>query len=111
MASFIIARPAIACPRACEFRRVKGPFVPRRSQFNGGAAMNARREHATKLPPARSEKDTPNANSSASSSGPKSSKLTSAGSALEECVGALCLVEVAMHSLEWQEIAFPEQWP
>ena len=71
--------------------------------------MNARRKRASKRPPARSEKDTPNADSPPSSSGQKSSKLASARSALDECVGALCLVEVAMHSLEWQEIAFPEQ--
>jgi hypothetical protein len=36
-------------------------------------------------------------------------RLTGAQEALEECVGAICLVEVAMHSLESQEIAFPEQ--
>lgn len=64
---------------------------------------------ASKRPPARSEKDTPNAESPAPSSGQKTSKSASAGSALDECVGALCLVEVAMHSLEWQEIGFPEQ--
>lgn len=28
---------------------------------------------------------------------------------LHECVGAICLVEVTLHSLESQEIAFPEQ--
>jgi hypothetical protein len=28
---------------------------------------------------------------------------------LGECVGALCLLEVTMRSLESQEIAFPEQ--
>lgn len=71
--------------------------------------MNARRKRASKCLPARSQKDTPNADSRAPSSGQKSSKLASAGSALDECVGALCLVEVATHSLEWQEIAFPEQ--
>lgn len=71
--------------------------------------MNARRERASKRPPARFAKDTSNADSLAPSSGQKSSKSSSARSALDECVGALCLVEVAMHSLEWQEIAFPEQ--
>jgi len=71
--------------------------------------MSTRRKRASKRPPARSKKDTPNADSPAPLSGQASSKLASAGSALDECVGALCLIEVAMHSLEWQEIAFPEQ--
>lgn len=33
----------------------------------------------------------------------------SARSILNECVGAICLVEVTLHSLESQEIASPEQ--
>jgi hypothetical protein len=35
--------------------------------------------------------------------------LAGAQEALQECIGAICLVEVAMHSLESQELAFPEQ--
>ena len=31
------------------------------------------------------------------------------GTALDECVGAICLVEVTLHSLQSQEIGFPEQ--
>jgi len=71
--------------------------------------MNARRKSVAKRPPEPSARNTPSADPPAPSSRQKSSKLASAGSALDECVGALCLVEVAMHSLEWQEIAFPEQ--
>lgn len=36
-------------------------------------------------------------------------RLASAGSALSECVGAISLVDVTVHSLESQEIACPEQ--
>jgi hypothetical protein len=39
----------------------------------------------------------------------KTSSLADVGSALDECVGAICLVEVSMHSLELQELASPEQ--
>lgn len=35
--------------------------------------------------------------------------MVGAAGALDECVGAICLVEVTMHSLESQEIATPEQ--
>ena len=35
--------------------------------------------------------------------------MVGAESALDECVGAICLVEVTLHSLEFQEIASPEQ--
>lgn len=38
-----------------------------------------------------------------------SSALVCAGGALDECIGAICLVEVTLHSLESQEIASPEQ--
>ncbi len=36
-------------------------------------------------------------------------RLASAGSALSECVGAISLVDVTVHSLESQQIACPEQ--
>ena len=39
----------------------------------------------------------------------RSSALVRVESALDECVGAICLVEVTLHSLEFQEIASPEQ--
>ncbi len=39
----------------------------------------------------------------------RSPVLAGADSALHECVGAICLVEVTLHSLEFQEIASPEQ--
>lgn len=39
----------------------------------------------------------------------RASKSVSVETVLHECVGAICLVEVTLHSLESQEIAFPEQ--
>nr|WP_298724310.1 hypothetical protein [uncultured Steroidobacter sp.] len=39
----------------------------------------------------------------------RATKSISVETVLHECVGAICLVEVTLHSLESQEIAFPEQ--
>jgi hypothetical protein len=39
----------------------------------------------------------------------RATKSVSVETVLHECVGAICLVEVTLHSLESQEIAFPEQ--
>lgn len=39
----------------------------------------------------------------------EAAKAVNAAMALEECIGAICLVEVTLHSLESQEIASPEQ--
>jgi hypothetical protein len=39
----------------------------------------------------------------------RASKSVSVGTVLNECVGAICFVEVTLHSLESQEIGFPEQ--
>jgi len=58
---------------------------------------------------ATSEKSKPVAGSPANSSRRDSPSLAGIGSALDECVGAICLVEVTLHSLESQEIAYPEQ--
>lgn len=63
--------------------------------------MSVRRKRARK-------RATPSTESLASPSRQKPSALVSAQDALEECVGAICLVEVTLHSLEWQEIASPE---
>jgi hypothetical protein len=71
--------------------------------------MNARRKRAAKGRSPHPEKDTPSSDSPAPSSRQKLSQLVSAGSALDECIGAISLVEVAMHSLESQDIASPEQ--
>ena len=71
--------------------------------------MNTRRKRAAKGPSPAPKKDKPVAASPAKSSRRDSSNLAGIGSALDECVGAICLVEVTLHSLEWQEIAFPEQ--
>lgn len=40
---------------------------------------------------------------------PRRTTANSAESILDECVGAICLVEVTLHSLESQEIASSEQ--
>lgn len=71
--------------------------------------MSARRKRARKRQPARPKRTTPSTESLTAPSRQKPSALVSAQGALEECVGAICLVEVTLHSLEWQEIASPEQ--
>lgn len=71
--------------------------------------MSARRKRAGKSQPASPKKNPPKPQSPAASPRRLASALTCAREALEECVGAICLVEVAMHSLESQEIASPEQ--
>ena len=71
--------------------------------------MNPRPKRAVKRPSPPPEKDEPAAGSPANSLRRDPANLAGIGSALEACVGAICLVEVTLHSLEWQEIAFPEQ--
>jgi hypothetical protein len=71
--------------------------------------VNARRKRVTKLPSTAPGKDEPVADPPAKPSHRKSSNLAGIGNALDECVGAICLVEVTLHSLESQEIAYPEQ--
>lgn len=39
----------------------------------------------------------------------RATRSVSVETVLRECVGAICLVEVTLHSLESQEIGFPEQ--
>lgn len=39
----------------------------------------------------------------------RATKSVSVDTILDECVGAICFVEVTLHSLESQEIGFPEQ--
>lgn len=67
--------------------------------------MSARRKRAAKRQPAAPKKSTPPTTDSPNAS----SSAVTARSALDECVGAICLVEVTLHSLESQEIASPEQ--
>src|SRR5690606_31807741 len=71
--------------------------------------MNLGQKRAAKRPSTTPEKDKPVAGPPANSSRREYSDSVGLGSALDECVGAICLVEVTLHSLEWQEIAFPEQ--
>ena len=71
--------------------------------------MSARRKRARKRQSARAKKNPSKPRPPAAPPRRIASALTCAQEALEECVGAICLVEVAMHSLESQEIASPEQ--
>lgn len=71
--------------------------------------MSTRRKRARKRQPAPPDRTTSSPESPAAPSRRKSSALVSADRALDECIGAICLVEVTMHSLESQEAATPEQ--
>jgi hypothetical protein len=71
--------------------------------------MNTRRKRAAKQPRPHHDRHISTANSPAPPSREKASNLADVGNALDECVGAICLVEVSMHSLESQELASPEQ--
>lgn len=70
--------------------------------------MSTRRKRAAKRQPAPPKKRTSD-DSLAVSTRATSLKRVNIESALVECVGAICLVEVAMNSLESQEIASSEQ--
>lgn len=72
--------------------------------------MSAPRKSASTRRPSATRSS--NAVASDASSSPltlRATKSVSVEAVLHECVGAICLVEVTLHSLEWQEIAFPEQ--
>lgn len=71
--------------------------------------MSARRKRPGKRHPARPKKNPSKPRSPAAPPRRISPTLNGAQEALEECVGAICLVEVATHSLESQEIGSPEQ--
>jgi len=64
---------------------------------------------AAKRPPPDPDRDTFTADSPVPSPREKAQSLADVGSALNECVGAICLVEVSMHSLELQELGSSEQ--
>lgn len=71
--------------------------------------MSAQRKHVGKGQSASLKKNSPQPRSPAASPRRESSALVSAQKILDECIGASCLVEVTLHSLEFQEIATPEQ--
>jgi len=71
--------------------------------------MSAARTQAGKRNPAPAKKSTAKIGSPAVSQPRGDSGSVSVRSILGECVGAISLVEVAMHSLESQEIGNPEQ--
>jgi hypothetical protein len=67
------------------------------------------RKRAGKRPSARPKKNPSKPRSPAAPPHRLSPTLTHAQEALEECLGAICLVEVTLNSLESQEVAAPEQ--
>lgn len=71
--------------------------------------MKPRRKRAAKRSSPPSKNDKPSSDSPIISSCRDSSRLANAESALDECVGAVCLVEVTLRSLESREIGSPEQ--
>lgn len=71
--------------------------------------MSAARKRTGKRKPVPAKKSIPKADSPAASPRRGTAGPVSAGRILDECVGAICLVEVTLHSLESQEIASPEQ--
>ena len=70
--------------------------------------MNSRRKRVAGRRPTPDEKPAPTA-SPPTTSRAEAPKRISVESALIECVGAICLVEVVMNSLESQELADSEQ--
>ena len=71
--------------------------------------MSTRRKRERKRPSALPKKTKANADSLAAPSRRNSSALVSAQTTFIECLGAICLVEVTLHSLESHEVAFSEQ--
>lgn len=71
--------------------------------------MSARRKRADKRPRVGAGKRTATSDVPSAPSQQNSPTSVTARSAFDECVGAICLVEVTLHSLESQEIASPEQ--
>jgi hypothetical protein len=71
--------------------------------------MSTQRKRASRRrPEATRANNTVASNSSSPPTPPATTSLSTEG-VLDECVGAICLVEVTLHSLESQEIASPEQ--
>lgn len=71
--------------------------------------MSTRRKRAGENASTRPKKIPSKIPSAAAPPRQTSSTFAGAREALEECIGAICLVEVTLHSLEFQEIATPEQ--
>jgi len=71
--------------------------------------MSARRKRAGKGASARPKKRNPTTPSPVASSRREASSSIGAERALDECIGAISLVEVAQRSLESMEIASAEQ--
>ena len=71
--------------------------------------MSATRKRAGKRKSVPAKKSAPKTDSPIVSQRRGASGSVSARSILDECIGAICLVEVTLHSLESQEIASPEQ--
>ncbi len=72
--------------------------------------MSARRKRGSRRPPSATRANTTVASDASSSLLTlRATKSVSVETVLNECVGTICLVEVTLHSLESQEIGFPEQ--
>lgn len=72
--------------------------------------MSARQKRAGTRPSARHKKNPSETGSPAAPPRRLSPTLVAgAAEALEECLGAICLVEVTLNSLESRELAAPEQ--
>jgi hypothetical protein len=71
--------------------------------------MSTRRKRASRRPAATHANSTVASDSASASAIPPATTSVNAENILDECVGAICLVEVTLHSLESQEVASPEQ--
>lgn len=71
--------------------------------------MSAGRRRSGKRKPVPPKKRTPKADTPSVSPRRRPSGSVSARSILDECIGAVCLVEVSLHSLDSREIGHPEQ--
>ena len=72
--------------------------------------MNTQQKAASRTRPAVTWADsTVDSSSARRSSRPSAATTLDTEHVLDQCVGASCLVEVTLHSLESQEIACPEQ--
>ncbi|MGE3667314.1 MAG: hypothetical protein AB7G51_11935 [Steroidobacteraceae bacterium] len=71
--------------------------------------MSAGRKRRGGRKPARVKKRTPKADGQPAATRPETATPVSARSILDECMAATSLVEVTLHSLEQNEIGYPEQ--
>lgn len=109
MAPSIIAQPTSARMFPRLFGSGKVVVRPRPSTASPGAAMTAGGKRPGKRKHVSAKKNIPKAVSPAVSPRRGAAALVSARKILDDCVGAACLVDVTLHSLESREVAHPEQ--